>query len=263
MDRSSQTVEEQRVALFWHAYLRLGCRSVRNAILAHYLPWLRRTAARVVRRLPASVDEDELVSSGVLGLMDAIRLFDPARGVRFEQFAGRRVRGAMTDGLRDLDAADRVTRRQLRELEHAADAVRAATGRPATADELSAALNLPPKRLRALEQRGRALQTRSFDAPAGADAAHPGDAPAAAARVTADRRAEDPSAAAMRRSLRDAITRDLSREERLVILLYYCEDLKMREIGDVLGLSEARVSQIHKNVVARLRAAGAPELLAA
>lgn len=262
MDRSTQTVEGQRIALLWHVYARLGCQSVRNAILAHYLPWLRRTAAQVVRRLPASVDEDELVSSGVLGLMDAIRLFDPARGVRFEQFAARRVRGAMTDGLRALDSADRVTRRQLRELENAADAVRATTGRPATADELSTALNLPLKRLRDLQQRGRALQIRSFDAPAGDDA-DPAAPPAASARVTPDCRAEDPSAAAMRRSLRDAITRDLSREERLVILLYYCEDLKMREIGDVLGLSEARVSQIHKNVVARLRATGARKLLAA
>lgn len=250
-------IPAEALPLLWTVYKQFALPSLRDPLLRAYLPWTRKIAERLARQLPASVEVDDLVSLGVVGLIDAIDAYDLAQRKRFEHFAHRRVKGAMLDGLREIDPADRKTRAMLRKLERVSDAIRVQYGRPATAEELAGELSLRPKQLRQLEMRRMALSSRSLSGGGGGgehDRDRDNAAPGVPANATRDARAIDPARAAFARSLRDALVRHLSREERLVVLLYYCEDLKMHEIGKVLGLSEARVSQIHKNIMLRLRA---------
>lgn len=243
-------IQNETLPLLWTVYKRFGITSLRDPLLRAYLPWTRKIAERLARQLPASVEVDDLVSLGVVGLIGAIETFEPEQRYRFEHYAHRRVKGAMLDGLREIDPADRKTRALLRKLDRVAETIRVQHGRPATAEELAGELAIRPKQLRLLEMRRAALSSRSLSGDRDDRHASPG----VSAQTTRDRRAVDPARAAVARGLRDALIRDLSREERLVVLLYYCEELKMHEIGKVLGLSEARVSQIHKNIMARLRA---------
>jgi RNA polymerase sigma factor for flagellar operon FliA len=212
-------------------------------------------AQRLSRRLPAQVEIDELVSVGVLGLMEAASRYQPSLGVPFEAFARRRIHGAMLDSLRSLDWAPRSVRRLRRDVDATIARLRHESGREPTEAEIASAMNLSAAEFaRALDDlRGLDVATLSSLDMTSADgelrfdvAIDPEDGPAARLE-----RAE------LRRRLADAI-RELPERERQILALSYEEELTLAEIGRVLNISESRVCQLRSLAVSRLRSTLAP-----
>lgn len=251
-------MDRDTIDLAWTLYKRLNLTSLRNHLANHYLELVRPVATVLHRRLPQSVDVSDLEADGAIGLLNAIESYDIRRGKPFEAFAKRRIRGAMLDGLRQVDPVSRTVRTHVKKLESAADELRATLGRPASAEELSRRLGVGHDRLRQMERDQMAMHHLSLSGTRG----DKDEASAWNPQSLDDRRAVDPSRQSIFRSIRDTLMKDLNRAERLIVLLYYCEDMTMREIGLTLDLSEARVSQLHKQILARLRAQVEPRALA-
>lgn len=249
---SSRVVAAQDpVAALWKSYRQKPSDTLRNRLIEHYLPLVQTTAKRLEAKLRRVVYADELLAAGILGLVDAIDSFDVGRKVKFSTFSAIRIRGAMLDELRSMDPAPRRVRNRARKLEAAAQQLQAELGRPPADDELAAHLNLVPEMFRAWCRDARLAGMRPLETPTRQrDQRDP-----TGTTLPADPRSVDPSREAQKRALREMMLRGLSRAERLIFTLYYYEDLTMREIGQVLDLSESRVSQMHTSICRRLHAA--------
>lgn len=225
--------------------------AVRNALAERYLFLLRRCAERLKARLPGEVDVEDLCSDGFYGLLDAIETFDPSRNTRFETYAPLRIRGAMLDYLRSIDWVPRLTRTRARLLARTADALRVRLGRPATPEEVAQALDVPPDERDRILSDGQVVPgLASLDAPL--DSPRHGEPERLLGSV------ENPQSPrshdlARRRMLVEFVTARLERPERLIVVLYYFENMSMSEIGATLGISESRVSQLHKQVLGLLK----------
>lgn len=226
-------------------------RKARDQFLMEHLPLVRRTAARIHSRLPVVVDIEDLVQEGTLGLRRAMLAFKPSRKVKFTTFAPFYIRGAILDHLRGTDWVPRLVRQQARALEKASRQLRQELRRDPSEEELAEHLQLPPEDFARMKDGAHAVSQVSLSESRFTDEA---GRPVTLADQHADPNAPDPLREAQRRELRDAVTRGLSRTERLVVLLYYYERLTMREIGRTLSLSESRVSQMHSEVVKGLKA---------
>jgi RNA polymerase sigma factor FliA len=221
-------------------------------VLLEHLPIVRFLARRIHERLPQHVDIEDLVSAGVVGLMDAFSKFDPGKKVQFRSYAQFRIRGAILDSLRTLDWSPRELRRKGRAVEEAIRVLTARLGRPPGEPEVAAemALSLEDYQLLLGDLKGLEIGTlhmeRNEDSGEEQLAYVPGNPE------------EDPLFRCLRGELEerlsDAITH-LPDRERLVMTLYYYEEMTMREIGLALGVVESRVSQIHASAVVHLRAA--------
>lgn len=227
--------------------------SAREQLIVHYSPIVKFVASRLAAGLPSSVDTGDLVSAGVFGLMDALDRFEPDRGAKFETFAIPRVRGAVLDGLRQLDWVPRSVRRKSRAVEGAIATLESTLHRTPTDDEIAAELDISPTEL------------HRWLAGIAVGNVGPLEHLMATGRgeVTVSTTDGTPGAAMEERELRHAMraeVRRLPERERTVIALYYGEGLTLHEIGDVLGVTESRVSQIHTKAVlvlrSRLNAAG-------
>jgi RNA polymerase sigma factor for flagellar operon FliA len=223
----------------------------REALIVEHLSLIRHIAHRVATRLPASVEISDLVNAGVLGLIDAVDKFQPERGVKFKTYAELRVRGAMIDSLRDIDWAPRSLRRKSRDLERVYSELEQRLGRPATDEEVSEALGQNLEGLHALLDQLNGLTIGSFD-----DSFQQNDSEAMI-NYYPDDGSNNPhlrfEAAELTQILADSIDA-LPEKERLVLSLYYYEELTMKEIGNLLGVNESRVSQLHSKATLRLRA---------
>lgn len=220
----------------------------RERLIVHYSPLVKFVAGRVGAGLPNSVDPGDLVSAGVFGLIDAVERFDPERGVKFETFAVPRIRGAVFDGLRSLDWVPRSVRSRAREVESAFQELEGRHGRAPTDEELAAHLKLSQadfqKWLAAIASTTVGPLDRALVA--GAEPrALTGDVPDSPAMQVED--------GEVRRLVKGEVRR-LPDREKLVLSLYYDESLTLAEIGQVLGVTESRVSQIHTKAVLHLRA---------
>jgi RNA polymerase sigma factor for flagellar operon FliA len=224
--------------------------SEREALIIEHLALIKHVAHRVATRLPASVEINDLVNAGVLGLIDAVDKFEPDRGVKFKTYAELRVRGAMIDSLRDIDWAPRSLRRKSRDLERTYGELEQKLGRPATDEEVSQALGQNLEGFHALLDQLNGLTIGSFD-----DSFQHDDSEAVI-NYYPDDGTNNPhvrfEAAELARVLAEAIDA-LPEKERLVLSLYYYEELTMKEIGGVLGVNESRVSQLHSKATLRLR----------
>jgi RNA polymerase sigma factor for flagellar operon FliA len=218
----------------------------RERLVQETLPLVARVASAIGSRLPHSVEMSDLTQAGVLGLLDAADKFDRDRGVRFQTYAELRVRGAILDSLRSLDWVPRSLRRLKRELQNAESRLEGRLGRKPTDEELAAVMEVSPADLRAARERVRRSEIASgtsetFD------------------RVVAlaiDPSSPDPEELLQRREIERLLARAIERlsgRERLVIALYYHEELTMKEVGRILGVNESRVSQIHSKAVGKLR----------
>ena len=227
--------------------------SDREALIEAHLPQVKFIAERLAAKLPPSVDRDDLIGAGVLGLLDAVDKYDPARGVMFKTYAEMRVRGAMLDSLRGLDWAPRSMRRRAREVEATYRELERTLGRAAEEEEVCAALGLSVTDFHALLNELRGLTVVGFE---GDD-----DEESTGIRQIPDDPANDPLSRYAEAEACDRLAKAidcLPERERQVVTLYYVEELTMKETGAVLGVTESRVSQLHTQAVLRLRGALAP-----
>jgi len=221
-------------------------------LLLEQLPQVRYIARRIHDRLPSHVQLDDLVQAGTLGLIEALHKFDPAKNVELKTYAKHRIQGAILDSLRDLDWSPRPLRKKARLLEEAHQRLRVRLGRPATESELAAELGMGLPELQHLLGDLRGLDLGSLQEEFTDSGQERETLAAKAGRVE-----DEPFSRCLEGELRELLGRavgDLSPRERQVLSLYYFEELTMKEVGAVLGVGEARVSQIHSAALVRLRA---------
>jgi len=218
--------------------------SQEEELVNQYANLVRRIARHMLSRLPASVHLDDLVQAGLIGLMEAVRLYDASQGASFETYATIRVRGAMLDELRRNDWSPRSLSQRLRRLSEATRQIESREGRAASAQEVADHLDVSLDEYHQWVLEASAQNFFSLDSLEGSDSM-----PVAAADSTYGNVEDD----RLRSYLVEAIG-TLSEREQLVLSLYYDRDLTLKEIGDVLGVSESRVCQIHGEAAVRLRA---------
>ena len=224
--------------------------SLRNRLMERYLPLVRYNAERVWAKLPEGVDLNDLISAGVFGLMDAIEAFDLERGVKFETYCVPRIRGAMLDELRTMDWVPRLVRSKASKMEAARKAVVAKTGKPPTDSELASEMGISVPEFEKHKTEASAiglvsLNKKWYETDSYKDVRE--------VDVLQDAKGEDPTGGIQKLDVMKVVTKGLNRNERLIIILYYYEELTMKEIGSTLGLSESRVSQMHSSIVGRLK----------
>jgi RNA polymerase sigma factor for flagellar operon FliA len=246
----------------WARFKADGEREVRDRLILQYAPLVKYVAGRVAVGLPQSVDQADLVSYGIFGLIDAIEKFDLDRGYKFETYAISRIKGAILDELRSLDWVPRSVRARARDIERAHSKLEGRLQRVPTDEEMADELNLTLDEFRdSLLAIANSSVTALDELWTVSDAS--GDS-VSLLDTLQDRTAPDPERLVDVNELKDRIADAISRlpeREKLVIALYYYENLTLREIGEVLGVTESRVSQLHTKAVLRLRARLAPEAL--
>jgi RNA polymerase sigma factor for flagellar operon FliA len=238
------------VAQVWRDYKESPSIELRNQLVEHYLPLVKYNAERIWARLPDGVDLDDLISAGIFGLMDAIEAFDLDRGVKFETYCVPRIRGAMLDELRTMDWVPRLVRSKASKMEEARKSLEAVLGRPPRPDEMADKLGVSVEEFYKMLGDATAvsqvsLNKKWYETDSYKDVRE--------IDILEDKKAEDPTHRLQNRDLMRLVTRGLNRNERLIIILYYYEDMTMKEIGATLDLSESRVSQMHSSIVARLQ----------
>jgi RNA polymerase sigma factor for flagellar operon FliA len=242
-----RTDDALRAAL-WRRFLRRRRRRFRNELAEAYLPLVRRVAEDVAARVPRSVDPEDLFSVGVFGLIQSIESFDAARGVRFETFCRRRIRGAMIDELRGHDGLSRAARDRVRAVALARGRLRQELGREPNHHELAQHVRLRPSEIeRILARASRtvlSLDRANGEASGSEQALNLAD-------DLVDDRAEPPETA-LRNELLRLIDGTLSKEERDLLRMRYVDGLTMRKIGRRMGLSESRICQIHGRLLLKL-----------
>lgn len=239
------------VSTLWIAFKQdMSNQQYRNALIERYLPLVRYNAERVWAKLPDGVDLNDLISAGVFGLIDAIEAFDMERGVKFETYCVPRIRGAMLDELRTMDWVPRLVRSKASKVEAARKECEAELGRPPTDQEISTKMGLPIDEFEKMKSEAAAvnlvsLNKKWYETDSYKDVRE--------IDIIEDTKGEDPTRGIQKRDLMKLVTKGLNRSERLIIILYYYEELTMKEIGTTLGLSESRVSQMHSSIVGRLK----------
>ena len=222
----------------WAEYRATGEAGLRNRLVLQYAPLVKYVAGRLRTRMPDSVDPDDLVSDGVLGLMDAIERFEPARGLSFQTFAVPRIRGAIIDGMRSMDFVPRSVRDKLRAVQRAQVLLEERLGRVPEDTEVAREIGIPVQQLRDLSRQANSnhASLEDFDL-------------ADELSSAADHQVEqgDVNASLMR------VVDQLAERDQVIIALYYFEGLTLAEIGQVLGVTESRVSQVHRRATTTLR----------
>ena len=241
-------------ARLWARYRQTNDRRARERLINEYAPLVAYVAGRLRGHLPPHVDEADLYQWGLLGLIGAIDRFDPSRSVRFETFAMSRVRGAIIDELRALDWVPRSVRSRARQLERAIAEVEREKGATATDSEVAERLGLTTEEIESsLLDISRATLLALDDSFLGAG----GSDMLGLIDVVADPNASSPTsivAEAGRRESIDEVLAQIPERERLVVRLYYFEEMTLKEIAKILGVSESRASQLHSKGILRLRA---------
>ena len=252
-DQATTTAAEMDAAQreLWSAYKSDPTNiRARNRIIERFMPLVRRRAERIRSKLPHEIELDDLISAGSVGLIDAIRAFNPDRGVKFETFCIPRVQGAMLDELRAMDWAPRMVRSKTSKLNEADKVLVGKFGRRPTEEELADFLELPVDDVRQTIVDSNRVNMTSLDKKWSDQS---GDGDVTEMDVLPDKRSEAPMESLERAEVIRKCTQGLSQKERLIIILYYYEEMTMKEIGAALDLSESRVSQMHSAIVKRMK----------
>ncbi|TAK25332.1 MAG: FliA/WhiG family RNA polymerase sigma factor [Chloroflexota bacterium] len=237
----------------WNQYVARHEPRLREQIIIQYAPLVKYVVGRLAINLPTVIDSDDVISYGTIGLIDAVERFDPTRGIKFETYAIARIRGAIIDALRSLDQIPRTARQRAREIEAAMTELESKLKRPPTDQEVAKHLSMDIVQYREIVVR-TSMTTMSLDSLLVVDDDEGGGA--GKAYAFEDRGSPDPVAATERLESEQALVeavRRLPERERLVLSLYYYEELTMKEISRVMEISESRVCQLHAQAVLRLR----------
>jgi len=248
--KTARTAADELVKV-WDAYKTEPTEALRNQLVEHYLPLVKYNAERIHTKLPDEVDVEDLMSAGIFGLMDAIDAFDRDRGVKFETYCAPRIRGAILDELRSMDWVPRLVRSRSSQVENARKSLEMRLGRKPTDEELTEEMQVSKDEFKKIRKDAGAvgvvsLSRKWYETDSNKDICE--------IDVLEDPKQDDPLNMAQRRDLKGLITKGLSRAERLILILYYYEQMTMKEIGVTLDLSESRVSQMHSSILARLKA---------
>ncbi len=234
------------------AYQKAGGRRRRDELVRKHAPLVKKVAWRLIHRLPSSVEIDDLISVGSIGLLQAIEAFDPSKGTRFESFAEFRIKGAMLDELRSYDFMSRTSRGRSNKIAEAEERLTQELGRDPTLEELAEDTELNVDQVEKLKAESEQtafltlddLGTLATETTEAADELMTGGQP------------EDPFGHTLFHELRARLTEalgDLKERDQLMMSLYYAEDLNFKEVGEVLDVTESRISQIHSEVIKKLR----------
>ena len=247
----AEDLQAMDIANVWVLYREHRCQSIRNFLVEKYLDIVRYAAERVHVKLPKEVDVGDLIGAGQFGLMDAIDAFDLDRGVKFETYCGTRIRGAIFDELRAMDWVPRLVRSRSSKVDAARRDIEMELGRKATDQEIADKLQLDSGEYKKVNRDSKPVGvvslTRKWSDTDSSKELREID-------VIRDNKQENPLRTVQRQDLQSLITKGLIRAERLIIILYYYEEMTMKEIGQTLDLSESRVSQMHSSILQRLKA---------
>lgn len=238
----------------WQVYKLTRDARARDRLIVQYAPLVKYVASRLAMGLPQQIDVDDLVSYGVFGLIDAIDKYDPSREVRFETYAIARIRGSMLDSLRAYDWIPYSVRQKAKDLERAYAKVESRLGRSASDAEIAAEMGISLEQLDKMMREVRGMALVSLDEVwSGEDDSGGGLRPM---EVIEDCSADDPLLQVefddQRRVFAEAIAK-LPEKERTVVNLYYYEGLTSKEISQILGVSQSRISQLHGRAIVRLK----------
>lgn len=247
-------VQEESTKKLWLDYKHHADPELRDELIHRHLHLVKYIASRLVMHLPPSVEFDDLLAYGVFGLMDAIDKYDIRRGIKFETYAYTRIKGAILDGLRAMDWAPQSLRKRGREIAAAYGRLESKLGRAATDAEVAEELGLTEEEFQKLLNRLNHTNVLSLEDLVSGE----GDDTVYLRDLLADPDSPDPSVHAEWRDLRQRLSAALDRlpdREKIIITLYYYEGLTVKEIGELLGLSASRISQLHGRALMRLRGA--------
>lgn len=223
----------------------------RSHLISDHAPLVKKLAHLMKARLPPSVDVDDLIQAGMIGLLDAVSRYEEVHGAQFETYAMQRIRGAMLDELRSTDWMPRSMRQNMRKIENAMNALEQKLGRSPTESEVASQLKLSLSAYQDMLGDGGGHQLIYYeDFHESEDGEHFLD------RYAADL-ADDPLQLLMNAGFRAAVTQaieDLPDREKILMGLYYEQEMNLKEIGAIMGVSESRVSQLHSQAIARMRA---------
>lgn len=246
-----KTLADRPVNELWEEYSRTQPQEIRDYFWQKYFPLVRYVADKIYARLPAEVDVNDLISSGQFGLADAIDCFRLDKLVKFETYCVTRIRGAILDELRAMDWVPRLVRTRSSRLSTASDRLFVKNGERPSVDQLMSHLGLEGEERCKFEKDGSAVSTISINRKCFSS---DGNKEVTEIDVIGDGSQTDPYEDTQRRDIKETLIKGLSRAERLIVTLYYYEEMTMKEIGSTLDLSESRVSQMHSSILARLKA---------
>lgn len=251
---AATTSEDKELALIWQEFKSHGSAEARDKLILHYAPVVKFVAARVSRGLPPSVDQADLISYGIFGLIDAINKFEPGRSIKFETYAISRIRGSIIDELRSLDWVPRSIRSKARRVEKIMGELENRFGRQPSDQEVADAMEVSVDELHEIYKQISHVSLGGLDELIlGGDEDSGG---LSLLETLEDETAQDPQAAFESEEMKTILSRVIDRlpeRERRVVTLYYYEGLTLSQIGRVLGVSESRVSQMHTKAVLQLR----------
>lgn len=230
-----------------------GDEAERDALIVKYAPLVKFLASRMAMRLPPSVSVDDLISAGIMGLLDAIEKFDPGKKVQFRTYAEFRIKGAILDELRSMDWIPRSIRKKIREMEQAVTSVEQKLGRPAEDREIAEVMGVDLDTYRDMLDKARGIDLLSFDEYV---SSHKHSTAPKRPYKSLIQTGEDTVEHVMAQELKEVIAdgiKALPKKDQMVVSLYYYNELTLKEIGKVMGLTESRISQIHTKAIIRLR----------
>lgn len=251
--KTKEKVDKKQLDIhqIWEKFLKARDDHYRNLLIENYRYLVKYTADRLYSKLPNKVDVDDLISAGNFGLKDAINDFDPFRGVKFETYCTPRIRGSILDELRKMDWVPRLVRARTSQLTKATQSLEAHLGRKPSKEEIAEELDIDTNEFDRIQRDANVISLLSLNTQYHND---DGEKDVREIDIIKDNRSQDPVIEAQKRDLKNLLTKGLTRAERLIITLYYYEEMTMKEIGLTLDLSESRVSQMHSSIIARLNA---------
>ncbi len=246
-----KTDQQVDIEQAWEQLHRTHRDEFRNILMEHYTYLVKYAAERLYSKLPDKVELDDLISAGIFGLMDAIDAYDPTRGVKFETYCSPRIKGSILDELRSMDWVPRLVRARAHQLSRVMQSLETHLGRKPTEKEAAEGLDMGMEEFSRLRRDANAvsvvsLDTRYSDGDSDKDVRE--------IDVIKDGKSQDPLTEAQKRDLKSLLTKGFTRAEQLIVVLYYYEEMTMKEIGATLDLSESRVSQMHSSIIQRLKA---------